>query len=154
MLQLFKQLQGVWKLKRCLGTQGHMQGIAHFQTWREGVLYYQEQGSATFGSSKALLAYRAYAYVYDQGTIAVHFWDKERKQPAGLLHTLNFQSTKTTSQVLVATGTHKCTDDVYKACYTFVSQKNFQLTYQVQGPHKDYTIQTCFSREIDGVSCP
>jgi hypothetical protein len=154
MLQLFNHLQGVWQLKRRLGTQGHMQGMARFQTWKEGVLYYQEQGSATFGSSKALLAYRAYAYVYDQGTIAVHFWDKVQKQPAGLLHTLYFQSAKTISQVLVATGTHKCADDVYKAHYTFVSQKHFQLTYKVQGPHKNYTIQTYFRREIDGVSFP
>lgn len=153
-LQLFNNLRGIWKLNRRLGTQGYMQGMARFQAWRQGVLYYQEQGNATFGNSKALPAYRAYAYVYDQGTIAVHFWNQEQRQPAGLLHTLHFCSIKTPSQATVATGTHKCADDVYEARYTFVSQKYFQLTYQVQGPHKDYTIQTYFSREKDGVSFP
>jgi hypothetical protein len=148
-LQLFEHLRGVWKLKRRLGTQGHMQGMARFQTWGQGVLHYQEQGRATFGNNQVLPAYRVYAYVCDQGTIAVHFWDQERRQPAGLLHTLRFHSTKTTSQVLLATGTHGCADDVYKACYTFVNHQYFQLTYQVQGPHKDYTIQTHFSKVID-----
>jgi hypothetical protein len=126
-----------------------MQGTARFQTWSTGVLHYQEHGRATFGNNQALSAYRAYAYVYDQGTIAVHFWNQEQRRPAGLLHTLQFHSTKTTSQALIATGTHRCTDDVYKACYTFVNHQYFQLTYQVRGPHKDYTIQTHFGKITD-----
>ena len=149
MLQLFKHLRGVWKLERRLGVQGHMQGTARFQTWSTGVLYYQEQGNITFGNSKPISAYRAYAYVYDQGTISVYFWNQEQRQPAGLLHTLQFHSPKTTSQALVATGTHGCTDDVYKARYTFLSHQYFRLTYQVQGPNKDYTIQTHFSKVTD-----
>jgi hypothetical protein len=153
-LQLFNHLQGVWELKRRLGTQGHMQGMAFFTTWREGVLYYQEQGSIVLGSSKAFSAYRAYAYVYYQGTIAVHFWDSAREQPARLLHTLHFQSTHHTSQVLVATGAHECASDVYKAHYAFLSPEDFQLTYQVQGPRKNYTIQTYFSRKTDSASNP
>jgi Family of unknown function (DUF6314) len=153
-LQLFKRLQGVWSLNRRLGIQGHMQGMALFKAWREGVLYYREQGSVTFGRSKAFSAYRAYAYVYDQGTIAVHFWDSAREQPAGLLYTLHFQSTPNASQVLVATGIHGCANDVYKARYTFVSHEHFQLTHQVQGPHKNYTIQTYFSKTIDSASVP
>jgi Family of unknown function (DUF6314) len=153
-LNLFKHLQGVWRLQRRLDTQGYMQGIAIFKTWRAGVLYYQEQGSViAFGSSKMFAAYRAYAYVYDQGTIAVHFWDSAREQPAELLHTLHFQSTHDTSQTLVATGTHGCANDIYRARYVFVSREHFQLTYQVQGPRKSYTIQTYFSKRTDrGVS--
>jgi len=92
----------------------------------QGVLHYQEHGRTTFGNNKVLPGYRAYAYVYDQGTISVHFWDQEQRQPAGLLHTLQLHSTKTTSQV----------DDVDKACYTFVNRQYFQLTYQVQGLRK------------------
>jgi Family of unknown function (DUF6314) len=152
-LQLFKHLQGVWKLKRRLGTQGYMQGVARFQTRREGMLYYQEQGSATFGNGKTFSAYRAYAYVYGQGTIAVHSWNSVHEQPAELLYTLYFQSANTTSQALVATGTHECVNDVYQAQYTFVSHKHFQLTYRVKGPHKDYVIQTHFSRGIDRPPC-
>jgi Family of unknown function (DUF6314) len=127
-----------------------MQGIAIFKTWGAGVLCYQEQGSViAFGSSKTFSAYRAYAYVYDQGTIAVHFWDGAREQPAGLLHTLHFQSTHDTSQTLVATGTHECADDVYKARYVFASCEHFRSIYQVQGPRKNYTIQTYFSKRTD-----
>lgn len=153
MLRLFTHLSGVWELKRRLGTQGHMQGVARFQPWGPEVLYYQEKGTATFGNSKALPAYRKYAYVicprYNGSSLAVHFWDQVKEQPAGLLHTLQCHGTQTASQVLVATGTHWCSDDVYKACYKFVNNKNFQLTYQVHGPHKDYTIQTHFSKVAD-----
>jgi Family of unknown function (DUF6314) len=154
MLQLFTHLSGIWELKRRLGTQGHMQGLACFQPWGPQVLYYQEKGTATFGNGKAFPAYRKYAYVYAQGTIAVYFWDQEKEQPAGLLHTLQYHSTQTTSQALVATGTHWCSDDVYKACYTFVDNNHFQLTYQVYGPHKDYTIQTHFSKVADMAHLP
>jgi hypothetical protein len=146
MLQLFTHLSGTWELTRRLGTQGHMQGMAYFQPWGPEVLYYQEKGTATFGNGKALPAYRKYAYVYARGTIAVHFWDQAKEQPAGLLHTLQCHGAQATSQTLIATGTHWCSDDVYKACYTFINNKHFQLTYQVHGPHKNYAIQTYFSK--------
>ncbi|MCU0318026.1 MAG: DUF6314 family protein [Amoebophilaceae bacterium] len=146
MLQLFSHLTGVWELRRRLGTQGHMRGIARFQPWRKGILYYQEQGSATFGNNRPLPAYRAYAYVYNRGTIAVYFWDQARQQPAELLHTLQFHRTKTSNQTLMATGIHGCADDVYKARYIFVNGEYFQLTYQVHGPNKNHTIQTHFSK--------
>lgn len=145
-LQLFRGLRGIWKLKRHLGEQGYMQGLAYFQPWGKEVLYYQEQGKVTFSNSKARYAHRAYAYVYDQGTLAVYFWDQKYKQPAELLHTLQFRSSKAASQALVATGTYGCAEDIYRACYLFVSPQQFQLTYQVQGPHKDYTIASHFSK--------
>lgn len=148
-LQLFEGLEGIWKLQRHLGAQGHMQGVAHFQPCGEGVLHYQEQGTATLGNGKALLARRAYAYVYDQGTIAVHFWDQKYKRPAGLLHPLQFHSCELSSQAVVATGMHKCAADVYKARYLFTNPQQFRLTYRVQGPHKNYTLTSHFSKVTD-----
>jgi hypothetical protein len=144
MLQLLTHLTGAWEIKRRLGTQGQMQGTACFQPWRKDVLHYQEQGSATFANSRLFSAYRAYAYVYNQGTIAVYFWDQEHQQPAGLFHTLQFHHVKAANQVLMATGIHRCAEDVYKAHYLFVNPKHFQLAYQVHGPKKNYTIQTHF----------
>jgi hypothetical protein len=154
MLQLFTHLTGVWELRRRLGTQGHMRGIARFQPWRKGILHYQEQGSATFGNSRPFPAYRAYAYVYNQGTIAVYFWDQARQQPAELLHTLQFCFTNNSSQTLMAAGTHGCAEDVYKARYIFVNHDYFQLTYQVHGPKKNYTIQTNFNKLINMLPAP
>ena len=148
-LQLFRGLRGIWKLKRHLGTQGYMQGRASFQPWGKEVLYYQEQGWATFSNSKARYAHRAYAYVYDQGTLAVYFWDQKYKQPAELLHTLQFHSPQPDRQTIMATGTHGCAEDIYRACYLFINPQQFQLTYQVQGPHKDYTIASHFSKVRD-----
>ena len=150
MLQkLFTHLTGVWEFRRRLGTQGHMRGIALFRPWQNGVLHYQEQGNAAFGNSRPFPAYRAYAYVYNQETIAVYFWDQAQQQPAELLHTLQFHCTKSTNQTLMATGTHECAEDVYKAQYIFVNHKYFQLTYQVHGPKKNYAIQTHFSKVMN-----
>ena len=145
MLQLFKGLKGVWELKRSLGTRGHMQGVARFQTWKAGVLYYRERGSTNLGNRLGT-AYREYAYAYDQGTVAVHFWDQQHQQPADLLHTLHLQSCKLNRHMLVATGTHWCAEDVYRACYTFVNCWHFRLTYQVHGPNKNYIIQTHYNK--------
>lgn len=149
-LQLFESLKGVWELYRHWdGIQGYMQGMAFFQPRASGVLSYQEQGRATFRKDKTFLAYRTYTYVYEQDTIAVYLGDREQKQPARLLHTLQFHSARAVNTPLVATGTHVCADDVYRACYTFVSSQHFQLTYQVHGPRKDYTIQTSFNKVTD-----
>ena len=143
-LQLFNNLRGVWKLERHLGEQGHMQGTARFQIHGPNLLFYQEKGNITLKRHKVIPASCTYAYVYNRGNIAIHFWDWKRKEPAGLLHTLQFHRPPTTHLMLMATGTYACINDVYKAHYTFISYKFFQLIYQVQGPSKDYTIQTHF----------
>ena len=149
MWRLFDGLQGVWKLERRWGVRGYMQGFASFQPRAQGVLYYQELGWATFGNGKVLRASRAYAYVYDRGTVAVHFWDPERRRPAGLLHTLRLYAYCATSQRLVATGAHRCAADTYVARYVFVTPERFRLTYQVLGPRKRYTIVSHCSKTTD-----
>lgn len=144
-LALFESLEGTWKLQRELGEQGNMQGIACFQPCGEGVLHYQEQGKATFNSN-SFSSCREYAYVCKQGAIAVHFWDQKHRQPAGLLHKLHFHDAKAGIQALMAAGTHECANDLYKAHYLFINPQQFQLTYQVQGPRKDYTLTSYFSK--------
>lgn len=126
-----------------------MQGVASFQPCGEGVLHYQEQGKVIFENKQAFSSYREYAYVYDQGAIAVHFWDQKYKQPSRLLHTLQFHSSKLGSQALVATGTHGCADDLYHAHYLFINPQQFRLTYQVQGPRKDYVLTSHFRKVED-----
>ena len=146
-VKIFEQLEGGWEFTRQLGMQGTMEGVARFQPKESGVLHYQEQGTITFANGKVCFAHRAYGYVYSQGAMAVHFWDPTRKQPGALLHQLQFCSTRAADQPLKATGIHHCARDVYEAHYWFMNAQQFQLTYQVQGPKKDYTIQTDFSRK-------
>ena len=149
MLTLFKYLPGVWMLRRRLGTLGSMKGMAYFQPYGENRLHYQEQGDATFGQGKVFSAYRMYVYMYKKKKMKVYCWDQREKKPTRLLHTLHFYHVEPTSHTLVATGTHRCADDVYKARYTFFSNNHFQLIYQVQGPRKDYVIQTHFRKIIE-----
>lgn len=150
-LQLFESLRGTWQLQRHLGTQGHMQGVAYFRPYGEGILHYQEEGKATLGPGNTFAAHREYAYVYDQGTIAVCFWDKKQQQPARLLHPLQFYIPQATDPPLMATGTHKCADDRYQAHYRFVNPKQFRLTYQVKGPRKDYVLTSYFSKMMNNI---
>lgn len=145
-LQLFNQLQGTWQLERRWGMQGHMQGTARFQPWAQDILHYQEQGSAVFDNTKRVNAHRAYAYVYSQGEVAVHFWDQQRERPGALLHTLQFSPTETFNQHIAATALHHCAPDRYEAYYAFLSPQQFQLTYWVKGPRKDDVIQTYFDK--------
>ena len=148
---LFNGLGGSWRLQRELGQAGTMEGIAHFRAWAPGVWHYEEQGRADWGGSQRTSVYRAYAYLYDAkaGTMAVHFW-QDPQGPAGLLHVLQFRKRLSDSDVLVAAGRHQCGEDTYKACYRFFTADRFQLTYGVQGPRKDYVLQTQFERMTNG----
>ncbi len=120
-----------------------MQGTARFCAHAPGVWHYQEQGLAVWRhSAQKIPVHRAYAYVRQQGTIAVYFWDAALQQPAALLHTLAFVP----GAVLTATGRHRCGNDTYTARYCFVDDGCFRLTYEVRGPRKHDDIQTLFQR--------
>lgn len=148
-LQLFESLRGTWKLQRHLGVQGHMQGIAHFQPCGEGTLHYQETGKVIMNHGKVFAAHREYAYVYDQHTIAVYFWNVAQQRPDRLLHKLQFHTIQIANPLLVATGTHKCVNDIYQAHYLFVDPQQFRLAYRVQGPRKDYMLTSHFKKVIN-----
>lgn len=144
--KLFQRLLGTWHIQRLLGQVGIMEGVAHFRAWSPEVWHYQERGIADWKAQKKISVYREYAYLCQEDTIAVHFWDPKLQQPAKLLHTLSFGEEVTSRGVRVAHGMHQCGEDTYKACYRFFTQDHFELTYQVEGPRKDYKLQTVFRR--------
>ncbi len=145
--QLFQMLLGTWRLERTLGRQGNMQGTAKFQkTNRANLYHYQEVGTISLEKGKQLSAYREYAYIYQDHQIMVHFWDPIQKQPGKLLHTLQFIQPFPQPYPIHAYNTHICKLDRYQAHYVFDNDHAFQLHYTVNGPCKDFTIQTCLFR--------
>lgn len=146
-LRLFNDLRGSWRVQRKLGDVGTMQGVAHFSAWAPGVWHYEEKGWAAWGRSRRTPVQRAYAYLYNDGAIAVHFWDSAAHRPGGLLHALQFESQPDTD-AWVAVGCHRCGQDTYQAMYRFCLPAHFQLTYWVRGPRKHYVLQTQLERIV------
>ncbi|MCC8417527.1 MAG: DUF6314 family protein [Rickettsia endosymbiont of Bryobia graminum] len=53
------------------------------------------------------------------------------------------------SNPLQASANHKCNLDTYIAKYIFYNDAVFDLSYEISGPKKDYTIKTSFNKIKD-----
>ncbi len=89
-----------------------------------------------------LEATREYFYRYTNDQISVFF----NQTPQKLFYTLAFPAEIGKTEINQATGDHLCIADNYKALYEFISSNCFKLTYDVQGPQKDYRIHNLFIR--------
>ncbi|ETX09493.1 hypothetical protein MUS1_08695, partial [Marinomonas ushuaiensis DSM 15871] len=50
------------------------------------------------------------------------------------------------TQASILTSHHLCIKDHYNARFEFLSDNEFELSFNVMGPKKDYSIQTQFTR--------
>ncbi|KAG4067225.1 hypothetical protein HA402_000216 [Bradysia odoriphaga] len=157
--QIFDNLVGIWSIKRVLGNYGTAEGTAKFtlqnqapnkfenQTERRTndvlVINYREDLQVKYlsdlGPNIENTAYKEYVYLYDKAR------DKIVKKftNGNLFYELSIDFEKQT-----ANGDHLCEKDMYKALYTFVNPQNFILTYFVNGPKKDYLIETAFTKQV------
>jgi len=142
MVHVFETIQGVWALQRTFSTGAIMQGNAKFsKTDEESLYYYQEEG-IVYSVDKSYRAYREYAYSYDTNKIMIHLWNKKDQQKGDLLHTLEFPNYTHICWPINSYSVYNCKQDRYKLHFVLVTPKKLQLDYQVQGPYKNYTIQT------------
>lgn len=160
--QVFENLVGIWSIKRVLGNYGTAEGIAKFtlqnpiQTSMSNsgngpaysdektlVINYREDLQVKYdinlGPNVENSAYKEYVYSYDVAR------DKIIKKFAdgNLFYELTIDFDKQT-----ANGDHLCEKDLYKATYSFCHPHNFVLTYYVNGPKKDYLIETEFTKQV------
>jgi hypothetical protein len=155
-VEIFKNLEGMWQIQREIGGYGNMEGTASFQKIRNDsksyYYYYKEEGVLYLLTGTQCRVYKEYTYSYKKGEISVHFWDNRRRQQGALMHTLSFpDAQKKGCWPLQAHGTHQCNQDTYKAYYMFTDNSNFRLSYNVWGPHKNYIIKTNFCRAIQRI---
>ncbi|HVV68826.1 MAG TPA: DUF6314 family protein [Gammaproteobacteria bacterium] len=143
-LKIFTQLAGNWHFHRTLSTAGSVTGNAHFELVAPNILHYKEHGVFTTDTQKTYQVSREYGYCYDatQDKVAVYFLCAN--QLDYLFHELNFTSEK--DDLLTATGIHVCREDRYSALYEFVHANEFNITYHVMGPRKNYVSTTVFKR--------
>ncbi|MBS0350149.1 MAG: hypothetical protein JSR33_02995 [Proteobacteria bacterium] len=145
--QIFNNFKGVWKFERFISNEGSVKGQATFAEIKPNVLKYSETG-VWIMADKNMEISRQYQYHYNPETDKIIVFFDEN--PPRLFYELNvaFAEAKT-SVCTIATGEHLCNKDTYKATYKFISSNQFTLFYQVNGPRKQYVIQTNFELDLD-----
>ena len=114
---------------------------------QQNQLLYREEGNVIFAqstSSTPLPFYREYLYSFKSTTTAdVSFW-----RPGNVEEHLKFFHTLQVSEEGIgATSEHLCIDDLYVATINVASDCTFIATWVVEGPNKQYTITTEFTRD-------
>lgn len=162
--QIFENLVGIWSIKRVLGNFGTAVGTAKFTLQNQNeisanksenqsehsindellVIDYREDLQVNYDSdiepnNVQNTAYKEYVYLYDKTRDKIF----KKFTNGNLFYELAIDFEKQTAH-----GDHLCEKDMYKALYTFSGQQNFILTYFVNGPKKDYLIETEFTKRI------
>ncbi len=137
--QIFRGLQNSkWSFHRAISNAGVAIGTAQFTLISENELFYEESGVFTTNSQVTLPITKQYYFVLNsEGKIEKHFSQDAKK--TGLFYVFSDKHT----------GDHLCVRDKYKAIYEFPDNEqfiNFNLTYEVKGPSKDYSACTSFSK--------
>ena len=83
------------------------------------------------------------------------YFVNEKSQLGSLFHTIHFQPRENSSTGWLANGEHLCSQDHYSTSYFFalngVNLSEFEITYTVKGPAKDYVSKTVFQPIKDHV---
>jgi hypothetical protein len=140
---LFNSLAGQWKFERIIENQGQADGNAAFNMQSSGNLLYREEGIYQSQTEKQYRIFREYLYSCQNNQISVYF--VENNSAPRLFYTL--MPVFIDHQCRYATGRHLCLKDTYEAKYTFICFNEFTLRYQVNGPAKNYFIETHYVRK-------
>lgn len=138
--QLFRSFEGLWKIQRVISTGEKMAGTATFKPCAENpdTLKYHERGQLTTPSGIKFDVFRDYEYRFDQKSNAIDVLFSDGRH----FHTLIFGHCLKEAQ-----GHHLCIKDNYNARYQFIDPETFELSYQVIGPKKDYSITSQFTKQ-------
>lgn len=137
---IFHALEGGWNIQREIKPGGRFKGKGVFTFSAANELSYHEQGQMMLESGEVLDAGRQFTYRLENERIAVYYADGP--DAGALFHTLTFESERR------ARGENLCKEDFYAAEYVFELPEKFTLTYTVNGPKKDYTSESVFTRGV------
>ena len=131
---------GDWKIHRVISEFGEITGRARFRLNGESdqhLDYKEAVMLPRLGEQKAN-AFREYEYRMTDAGFDIFFSDGATK---GQLF-LSFAF----AQASILTSHHLCIKDHYDATFEFLSDDEFELSFCVIGPKKDYSIRTLFTR--------
>ena len=110
-----------------------LSGKAIFTT-EDNIFYYKETGvikSDNFESK----AHQDYTWIMRPNSWKINFSD------GSYFHDLELENTK--QEVY-----YKCGNDIYKGRFKLNIPKEYEVIWNVSGPHKNYISHTCYNREI------
>ena len=143
---LFLLLEGDWQFSREIhgSYEAKLEGTASFQH-EEGddekrKYLYTENAQVQMADGSEYASKQSYIYQLKDDGIDVF---KQEEGKWKLMHQLQFSSSEKTC---VASHVHQCGQDQYAATYSIKSEDEFELSYQIKGPKKDYSIVSVYSR--------
>lgn len=144
MLDLYEYLQGTWEFERIIEGHGTAQGMATFKKHAVNpqTLNYQESGIFHNLAQQAFKVHREYIYQFEHEHIHVYHARCGEKTDFFFELLLNTEEQQ-------GAGHHLCVQDHYQAFYQFINTHQFQLNFKVNGPKKDFLIETHY-RKTDG----
>jgi hypothetical protein len=158
----FRALQGTWNLHRTLTSalpqypSGTFRGTASFHP-REPTapeysaeMLYVEDGELTTLQGFVMRGRRRYVYrLKENAGISSWFLKADGLTVDYLFHTLAFEVDEQEGWKAIGSS-HLCVDDYYESDYRFyfdgIDIEKWELGYQVNGPKKDYSTKSTFTR--------
>ena len=131
---------GDWEMHRVISEFGEITGRATFRLNGESdqhLDYKEAVMLPRLGEQKAN-AFREYEYRMTDAGFDIFFSDGATKSQLFLSFAF--------VQASILTSHHLCIQDHYDAEFVFLSDDEFELSFTVVGPKKDYSIQTRFIR--------
>ena len=130
-----KDFEGCWQIERQIqdrltGRIGRLQGRAEFYPDEMG-LTYDETGLLEFPGHPKLNASQRYLWRANGDRISVHFADGRN------FHLIDITNAQ-------PQAVHDCPPDWYNVRYDFAAWPNWNATWDVTGPRKDYRSVTKF----------
>lgn len=164
---VFRGMQGIWKLRRKIDSRnaaspgGIFSGVAHFHPRKptdpnySAEYLYIEEGTFKMDTGLSFPATRRYIYRYSEtyDKITAWFADEDGESVGALFNTWDFYSSGDSYRGWLAKGHHWCDPDTYKNTCEFrfraATLQTFGITYQVEGPRKDYSHESWYERPVN-----
>jgi hypothetical protein len=159
----FRAMQGVWTLRRKIDSRinslgGVFQGSAHFhprlptgETYSAEYLYIEE-GTFIMDTGYSFPATRRYVYRYNETNDEITAWfaDEDGVTTGAFFNKWEFYPPSDNFHGWLAKGHHWCDPDTYRSSCEFrfrgAALQTFGITYQVEGPKKDYSHESWYER--------
>lgn len=141
---IFTQLPGRWSVNRTITDSGSFKGEAQFQVVNQNTLDYFEHGILQLQSGYNCEANRQYRYCLEDDKIRIDFANSPSNQGTFIV-----LEPRQVGHKNIAMGTHLCIADRYDCTYTFETAQLMILSIDVQGPNKNYSIQTVLEKIED-----
>ncbi|CAO2648764.1 Nn.00g097130.m01.CDS01 [Neocucurbitaria sp. VM-36] len=161
---VFRAMQGIWTLNRKINSRnatspgGTFSGTAHFHPRTptssnySAEYLYIEEGTFKMDTGYSFPATRRYIYRYNEKSDKISAWfvDEDGESVGALFNTWDFYEPGDAYHGWMAKGHHWCDPDTYKNTCEFrfrgASLQTFGITYQVEGPKKDYNHESWYER--------